>query len=66
MEEQELKIDRGFNAERLKDVAFVVGGAALIFYVGNRIGFSAGQKAGLQAGTLVAKANMLDALLRLR
>ena len=52
--------------DRLKDIVLVVGGAALIFYVGHRMGFSAGRKAGIQFGTMVSKAHILDAMLQLR
>ena len=69
MEDQEfaeLKEERMPVPDRLKDIVLVVGGAALIFYVGHRVGFSAGRKAGIQFGTMVSKAHILDAMLQLR
>lgn len=62
----ELKEEGLSVRDRFKDIALVVGGAAVIFYVGHRVGFSAGRKAGIQLGTMVSKAHILDAMLQLR
>lgn len=63
MEEELLELEEDGN-NRLKDIVLVVGGAALIFYIGYRFGFKAGANIGGEMGNLVAKAEMLEMLLK--